>query len=79
MKTWLTPAASAEIGFLEGMEDLVATDEVLELSLGLTSENLLETSTTRLAHLQLRTGVHVTLQGIGATVVHLIGLHGDDR
>mmetsp|Transcript_50869 Transcript_50869/g.122629 ORF Transcript_50869/g.122629 Transcript_50869/m.122629 type:complete len:94 (+) Transcript_50869:997-1278(+) len=29
--------------------------------------------------LQLRTGVHVTLQGIGATVVHLIGLHGDDR
>mmetsp|Transcript_50869 Transcript_50869/g.122627 ORF Transcript_50869/g.122627 Transcript_50869/m.122627 type:complete len:276 (+) Transcript_50869:255-1082(+) len=50
MKAWLTPAARAEIGFLEGMEDLVATDEVLELSLGLTSENLLETSTTRLAH-----------------------------
>ena len=109
MKTWLTPTTSAKIWFLEGMEDLVGSDKVLEFCLGLTPENLLKTAPACLAHpvqesrrgkeqerivkegysagncdwshylLQLRTGVHVTLQGIGAAVVHLIGLHGNDR
>lgn len=60
---------------VQGVKDLRPPNEIFELRLGLATEALLQPPTSSLAHLQLLTTRHVSLQGIRATPFHLVGLH----
>lgn len=61
-------------GILKGMKNLLVANEVLELGLGLAPKELLQPSSTRLAHLKLGTFRQVGLESLTSTV-HRIGLH----
>jgi len=71
---WRKTETAAKAGFLERVEDLSVTHKVLEFGFGLASQNLLEPSSSSLAHLKLVKASHVRLQGFRATF-HLVGLH----
>jgi hypothetical protein len=71
----LAEDAAAAVGIIQGLSDLIVSDEVLELSTGLAAEALLQPTSSGLADAHTRSATQVGLEGVGSAV-HLLLLHG---
>jgi hypothetical protein len=71
----LAEDAAAAVGIIQGLSDLIVSNEVLELGTSFAAEALLQPSSSGLANAHTCCATQVGLEGVGSAV-HLLLLHG---